>query len=194
MRTLVWLKHIAIGRFGESGGNAVQQHWLFGPAMAKHNALPGAVSQSCVDPRFGGLGDLIHEWQVFHTLRVRTGRVYRIYGVRLPGPDTVIHMEDSPVAAAYRTVVLHTLKVAHAKVLVVTAHLDCAGVDACGTTHHAYCERLGPYWLDHTAGLDIVVLLAHPRVFGWRQELIAHLYALSHKYTNAYYELVEATL
>jgi len=176
VRATIWGKHIALSRYGDALSNPEVHTASVKHIVRAHEWFPRALLVSCADPRFSGIGGFMLEVLVFDHIRRLHGGPHRIFGVRVAGPDTIVHHRGTYVAHAYLDVLRHQIEVARPSILVVVVHQDCAGVRVSTETHIHYGKDLASVLapLMSEAG-RVSVLLARARPFGWKLETIAEV-------------------
>lgn len=177
VRATIWGKHIALSRYGDAFSDTKTHTPLVKRIMRAHDGFPRALLVSCADPRFSGIGGFMLEALVFDYLYLRGG-AHRIFGVRVAGPDTIMHHGGTPVARAYLEVLMHQIKVARPSALVVVVHQDCAGVQVSTDEHVCYGKELADILMPlMPPGGHVSVLLARARPFGWKLDTVKEVSA-----------------
>ncbi len=168
VRSLIYVKHWAAKSHSNKLHEPERLPRIYRILLQLHNEVPAIFSESCMDPRFGGIGDLLHEIGIFHKVRLELGiPLMRIYGHRVAGPDMVIHAEGTEREIHRRASTLDDVVPAHAIAFVTTTHRNCAGVPVADHVHEAYTSKLAAYWAQHV-DIPVLAYMAEPCWFGWR--------------------------
>ncbi len=169
VRALIWAKHIVL--CGTCDPSTLG--WFGRAIIRRHDALSPALVLTCVDPRFSDLGEVIHAWITFGMLRRETGKLYRVYGLRLAGPDACAPLSGNAVTEAYHAVIRHQCSVVQPEVIVTTAHDACAGMCACPERHLELQQDAARAIHGCYPDALVIALFARAQVFGWRMERVA---------------------